>query len=389
MKHNIIYTILSCLILTTFSSCLPEGREINWNIQPGDALYLPADGAVADLSTGLPTDFYWTPAVAEDNGFVAYDVLFDKAGGNFSNPIAMVSSQFNGSRPYVTMTAKQLNKIARAAGIGILEEGTIKWTVKASKGLYGSTYKESRDLNIKTMNSMDPLPSELYIYGPALKNSENIEQLQMTLTRGIDKSGPIEGVFESFCKLGSGQDFFIKDELGRHYMLNDNGTITNTPEATASKLSLGSDVIWLNTDIDGMVWSSNTVTKVVLYAAAWADNKMTTANTTLDYIGAGTWRVLDYDNATSDNSANDSRYRFNVTLGDKSMLYLGTQNKLGAEYTTQYRVIDLYTTETLGNKDWDKTFNLLVNDCGRPADVYLHMNSTNEAGTWWHEFIFK
>ena len=71
-----------------------------------------------------------------------------------------------------------------------------------------------------------------------------------------------------------------------------------------------------------MTWTSNTVAKVELYAAAWADGRMSTARTAMTYTGNGVWELKDYDNKVSDNSANDSRHRFDATLGDGSKLYL-------------------------------------------------------------------
>ena len=137
-----------------------------------------------------------------------------------------------------------------------------------------------------------------------------------------------------------------------------------------------------------MVWSNNIVTDIVLYAAAWS-NGMHVARTPMTYIGGGVWELLNYDNKTSDNEAFDTRHRFNATLGDGTVLYLGTEAGLGTEYTVDYRKISFFTAATVGNADWDKTFLFLKGDCGRACDVHLYLNSDNEAGTWWHWTEFK
>lgn len=387
MKSRIINIALG-LAVAILSGCSHQENKLDLNVQAGNELYLPEDNVLVDLRNGNTTEFYWAPSIAYDNGYVSYDVIFATKDGNFDNPIAVVNSQFNGSRPYVSITAKDLNKIARKAGIGKLEEGEVKWTVKASKGLKGSVYEEVRTLKIHTMNSMDPLPEKMFLYGPALQSAEGMDTLKMTVSRGISKVAAGPGIFESFCKLASGQDFFIKDELDRHYVLNADGILAHTPQATASHVSAENAVVWLNIDADGMSWSQNTITKMQLYAAAWVDGDMSKAEPEMTYIGNGTWKLAEYDNKTSDNSDNDSRYRFNATLGDETVLYLGTAATLGAEYTVSYRTVNFYWEEAVGNVDWDKTFNLLVQDCGKPCDVYLYLNSDNEAGTWWHEMIF-
>ena len=72
----------------------------------------------------------------------------------------------------------------------------------------------------------------------------------------------------------------------------------------------------------------------------------------------GVWVLSDYENTISDNSANDSRHRFDATLGDGSKLYLGTQRPPDPPYTTEYLKVNLYTSETIGNVDWDKNLQL-------------------------------
>lgn len=384
-----IIIALSVTAAATFlASCKKNVDNINYNVLPGNGLYLPANEAERDLSDLQSTMFYWTPSIAEDNGFVSYDVLFDKVDGNFSKPLAVVNGQFNGSRPYVEMTAKQLNRIARDAGIGIQEKGAVKWTVRAGKGLNGVIYSQSNILNVTTMYSIDPLPKKLFLSGPAVKEAEGIDKVEMTVSRGIDKQEAGEGIFESFCKLANNRDLYLSDELGRNFVINPSGSISISEEPKASRLSFDSGVVWLNVDTDGMLWSSKVVSQIQLYAAAWADGKMTTANVTMSYAGNGKWQIKGYDNKTSKNSDNDSRYRFNATLSDGSKLYLGTEATLGAEYTTIYRIVNFYTKATIGNVDWDKTYNLLDKDCGVPCNVYLHLNSENPAGTFWHEFEF-
>ena len=301
MKNTIINMALG-LVVAVLSGCSQQENELDLNVQAGNELYLPEDNFLVDLRNGNTTEFYWAPSIAYDNGYVSYDVIFAGKDGGFNNPVDMVSSQFNGSRPYLSMAPKKLQKIARKAGIGNLEEGELKWTVRASKGLGGSIYSEARTIRLHTMNSMDPLPEQLLIYGQALESAESMDELKMTVSRGISSMPAEPGIFESFCKLASGQDFFIKDELDRHYKLDSGGLLVHTQEPVASRIDAGNDVIWMNIDVDGMSWSSHTVTKIQLYAAAWADNAMTTAIKDLTYMGNGTWSLLDYENTNSKNS---------------------------------------------------------------------------------------
>lgn len=366
------------------SGCSDEGNEINYNIQTGNKLYLPAEGKSVDLSQGSDVRFEWSPSIAEDNGFVSYELLFDRENGDFSQPLAAMTSQLTGSQTYLSVSAKDLNTVARTAGLGTRETGNLRWTVRASKGINGSVYTESRLLCVTTMNSMSPLPQRITLQGEATEDPQN--GIAMAVSAGIDNVAATEGTFECFTKIKSGADFTVVDDLGRYYELNEDGTLSYSETPVNNRMSAEA-IYWIKIDFGVMTWESNTISKIEYYAAAWADNQMSTARVTMDYQGKGVWLLADYENTISDNSANDSRHRFNATLGDGSMLYLGTQSSLGSSYTTDYLKVNLYTS--LGNADWDNTYNFLTTDCGRAFDCYLYLNADNPAGTWWHEYKFK
>ena len=166
------------------SGCSDEGNEINYNIQTGNKLYLPAENESIDLSLGSDVRFEWSPSIAEDNGFVSYELLFDRENGDFSQPLAAMTSQLTGSQTYLSVSAKELNTVARAAGLGTRETGNLRWTVRASKGINGSVYTESRLLCVTTMNSMSPLPQRITLQGEATEDPQN--GIAMAVSAGID-----------------------------------------------------------------------------------------------------------------------------------------------------------------------------------------------------------
>lgn len=378
-------TILTLAAAPFVSGCTEEGNEINYKIQPGNELYLPADATEIDLTQGANIEFQWSPSIAHDNGFVSYELVFDKPNGDFSAPLAAMASQLNGSKTALSVSSKNLNSVARAAGIGNNESGSLKWTVRASKGIFGNVYAETRILNVLTMNSMDPLPGKVVLKGAALEDPEGIG---MVASAGIDKAPATDGIFECFTKIKGSTDFTVEDNLGRYYALHENGTVAYSETPVNNRMP-SEAIYWIKIDFDVMTWSYKTVSKIELYAASWADGKMTTVNKAMTYAGKGGWKLLDYENTVSKNSANDSRHRFNATLGDGSKLYLGTTAKLGTAYTTDYLKVCLYTKDGVGSVDWDKTYNFLTDDCGRKLDCYLYLNGDNPAGTWWHEYKFK
>ena len=67
---------------------------------------------------------------------------------------------------------------------------------------------------------------------------------------------------------------------------------------------------------------------------------------------------------------------------------VSSSSSLGSSYTTDYLRVYIYTYND-GDKDWNKTYNFLLSDCGRDFDCYLYLNGDNKAGGFWHEYIFK
>ena len=383
MKRIFKYLSLAAAGVSLLAGCMAPGRPLNFDVVTGDELYLPADGAFYNLSDVTSVDFYWAPSVAADNGYVTYEIVFDRVGGDFSRPLAVFASQLSGSSPGVSLRAKQLNSVARAAGATPGQRADFIWTVRAGKGLHPTVYGVSRTISLSPMSSMDPLPVRPLLKGAGAEDAEGV-----ALSPAIAVDGVVspEGTFECFTRIKGGTAFTVTDELDRHYLLKEGGILSNEAAPTPSEFA--SDAIyWLKIDFDGMSWSAVTVTDVVLYAAAWTGGTMKVKNTPMTYVGKGVWELLDYDNANSDNPEKDSRHRFNISLGNGTILYACTTGSLGTSYTQKYMNIEFFTA--LSNKDWDNTWTFLEKDCGRPLDCYLYLNADNAAGRFTHEYKFK
>lgn len=366
-----------------FTACEEEGQDLNFTIQPGNELYTPAANASINLDQGLNTMFEWAPSVAQDGGYVTYEVLFDKENGDFSAPIAVKNSQLTGSKAYLSISAKELNNIAEAAGIGNAETGNIKWTVRVGKGLFSRLYSQANIVSVTRINLVDPLPTTITLKGNALEDPSGI-----SLTHAYLDGQPLgSATFECFTKISDGE-FTVVDELDRHYLLRSNGRIKYIADGSSTANSLQPGIYWIKLDFSAQTYTAKQVSDIEYYAAAWADNQMHTDRKSLTYKGKGVWELLNYDNETSNNSSNDTRHRFDMTLVDGSKWFLGTTSALGASYTTDYLRVYIYTYND-GDKDWNKTYNFLVSDCGRDFDCYLYLNGDNQAGGFWHEYIFK
>ncbi|WP_295959317.1 SusE domain-containing protein [uncultured Alistipes sp.] len=400
LKKTIFLAVaaLSC----GFVACDEDGQDMNYNIKPGNVLYSPSTGIAIDLSKGESTTFEWAPSVPEGGGYVSYEVLFDKENGDFSTPSGIVSSQLTGSKSYVTLSARDLNTVARNAGIDINSTGTLKWTIRASKGLFGSIYSQANTMTVKTMNAMDPLPETVTLKGDATEDAEGIA---MVASPGLNDKPANDGTFECFTRISNGS-FTIEDDLGRYYQLNANGTMEEVETAVANSMSNGAGIYWIKVEFDGMVWSAKKVSKIELQATSnsvlggkgmpGCEWKMFF---TMTYEGKGVWAIKDYDNKMSlqtedkgvTSSPGDSRHKFKMTLSDNTIYYFGKSDKvsLGTSYSTDFLKCTVWEEANINNTDWDKSWEFLSSDCGRPFDGYLYLNGDNAAGTFYHEYKFK
>jgi hypothetical protein len=112
-------------------------------------LYSPKDNYSFSVSQDSNTSFSWSTAKAVNGSYyIKYEVVFDKAGGNFSKPVDKVTSDNNGLDTTVTVSSKELNQAAADAGIKPHGTGTLAWTVFR---IWGSDQKkalESRKIKI-------------------------------------------------------------------------------------------------------------------------------------------------------------------------------------------------------------------------------------------------
>ena len=146
--------LLICSVFLAIVSC----QELNADFTVPTELNSPASIQL-DVSSSVPVVLSWSGGGAADGGIVLYEVLFDKADGDFSKPLATMKSDL-GANPSLSITHAAINTIARNAGIYPLGTGDIKWTVTASKG--GVVKKSDKVANITVTRGegIDNIPAE-------------------------------------------------------------------------------------------------------------------------------------------------------------------------------------------------------------------------------------
>ena len=202
-----IYQWATCLVIALMAaSCTNDMEYKDAAVSSVSQLYEPEDAKSVQLVASATASLYfeWAPALAEDSGSPLYEVVFDKEGGDFSQPIYRVVSDDNGTRNYATIPHKTLNKIAAAAGIDGGLSGTVIWTVMASRGLNTATSTLSRKLTITRLAGFAEVPNRLYVTGEGSEGGTDI-------TKAVQCSSPEAGVFEIFTRLEAGKGFKLAD----------------------------------------------------------------------------------------------------------------------------------------------------------------------------------
>jgi|SRR5690554_226214 len=192
--------ILSIFVIAlAFISC-QENYELNTDFSVPEELNSPS-AIELDVTSSAPILLTWSGGEAADGGVVLYEVLFDKAGGDFSNPLARMKSNL-GAQPNLSITQSNLNSIARNAGIMPQETGTIIWTVNVSKGGVVKTTDKFASIEVTRGEGIDNIPSSLFLYGSATENEGQ---------GGIPFREVEDGVFQIYTTLTSGDMLFKSD----------------------------------------------------------------------------------------------------------------------------------------------------------------------------------
>lgn len=304
MKITFARYILPFALSAALVACSSNGEVRDLDVNAVDKLYSPADqkAVVLQSSSSATIYFEWEPSIAEDGGAVLYEVIFDKSDGDFSNPIAIVTADNNGAESHATITHKTINQIAASAGIESSAQGTIKWTVWASKGINPVKATEERSLIVTRLAGFAEIPDNLYITGEATEVGSDISNARIM-------KKVADGEFEIYMKLTAGKTFkFVSgtSESATEYSLSGEKLVeggTTTVDETG--------IYKYYVDFNAGSFTSKQVTKVKWFLN-WSQKEIE-----MEYQGLGVWAITNYTVeglSGSDNS--DDRYKFRMESSD-------------------------------------------------------------------------
>ncbi|MFD0794519.1 SusE domain-containing protein [Mucilaginibacter litoreus] len=277
-----IIKLAGCLLLMAIiaASCKKDKMPLNLNLSPVGALATPNDNADVKLDpTGSASVlFKWDAASTDDGGLVLYEVAFDKQDGDFSKPVSKILSDGAGVQTQLTISHKELNKIANAAGIPSSSTGKLKWTVIASKGTNAKPASASRTLQLERPAGFAENPVDLYITGSATEGGTD-------LSKAVKLKKIEDGVFETYTSLKAG-DYYLTDKNadgGKQYYI-ENGIIKEGSQTTS--VSGDAKAYRLNFDFTSATTKSVEIQSIGLYMSAYGKEIGT-----LNYIGNGVFEA--------------------------------------------------------------------------------------------------
>lgn len=358
---SITYAMLFSFILA-FTACSSDGEVRDLSVTAVKTLYEPDNGKAVVLQPSASASLYfeWEPSLAEDGGVVLYEVVFDKADGDFSDPVYISTADNNGGSNHATITHKQLNQIAALAGIESAARGTLKWTVYASKGINPVRAEEERTLTLTRLAGFAEVPGQLYITGEATEVGADLDKA-MVMKKVAD------GEFEVFIKLTEGKSFkFVSANTGTptEYSLNGEKLVEGG-SVTAAKTGIYKYYI----DFNAGSFTSKEVTKVKFYLN-WSQKEIE-----LDYQGLGVWALNGYTiTGLTDSDNTDDRYKFRMESSDGETEWRAAINndskptgndeyyymaeKTNVEQWTNNEVWKTPATDGWSDKTYDITFSL-------------------------------
>ncbi len=145
-------------LLALASSCQPQTTDAP--VPSGGISGISASVSEINVEDGTSktVTFSWT---APDDEVI--DVLFDKDGGDFSNPVYKGRSSQAGAKSLV-LTYGSINAIARMAGIADGQQGKVRWTVSGS---ISGLYKDFATISVKRSSGggeEPPTPVETHVH---------------------------------------------------------------------------------------------------------------------------------------------------------------------------------------------------------------------------------
>lgn len=378
MKTRPIF-LLFLLLTGLLSACNDDDNALDETITPVSNLISPAANAFVRLDppSNAAVTFEWGQARAADGTVVLYEVVFDKEDGDFSKPLYSTTSGTNGLDTRLVLSHGDLNRIAEIAGIKSQQQGKLKWTVNASKGLNVQTGTESRVMTLERPAGFSTLPPALYLTGAGTEAGANVSQ-------AIKFKSTSAGIFELYTRLSDGNVKLIDQTTGtpttyyisgNKLLEGDQGTSpTTTPKVYRIRLDFNNAAATL-TEIESVgLWFS-------------PENKVLV---TLPYVGMGVWKVENTPIEFHQESwGRDERYKFQFTeknaAGTSTKQYYGSTNSDNQRATANTPAAYFYLVP-VSDAQYDYSYKFQTEADKKSADITVRLQPD---GPYTHQVVVR
>ena len=334
-----------------------------------------------DVTSSETIVLSWEGGKANDGGLILYEVLFDKEGGNFSDPVDVRKSD-QGALPRLTLSHADLNIIARKAGIKPGETSTLIWTVRASKGGESHLFEGSRSITVTRGEGIDTFPKALYLMGSGAKASGEEEGREFRIVE--------EGLYQIYTRLADGEIYFQSDEeTGTQYYF-DSSNILNEGEGSGDVTASGlGEVARITVDFNSLGVKFETISGLSVFpcASRWLNpGEYPIHNTTISYVGKGVFKAAsmvieeffrgwDWCAATG-----EERYTVYVSVDGRECEWSTTDSKYGATRpSVNYGIEYFELAEYEGRPDWGHgPFKFPEEVEGKVFDYLIYTNKDNK-----------
>jgi starch-binding outer membrane protein SusE/F len=371
--------LIAFAFLVTLIGCKKDDREINMNITEVTTFYAPNDNLHVKLepATSASVTFEWEQAKAEDGSLVMYEVAFDKEDGDFTSPIYKMSSDGNGVQNRLTLSHKDLNRIANMAGIQSLATGKLKWTVLASKGTNVKKSPSSRLIEVERPAGFAEIPTEVFITGDATEAGAN-------LADAIKLKSTSPGVFEIYTQLKPGTYHFVNRITGTPTTYIVDGTFLKEGASVESPAETPK-IYRMVLDFNNAAVSIYEVVKLGYWFAP-----RNAIEAELSYVGNGTFKAENVDIEFRQESwGRDERYKFRMTLkdmeGNEIVEDWASANRDNSRATATTPAAWYYLFKQNVNQ-WDYTFKFPTEADMKKVDLIV---SFKPDGAYTHQVIIK
>lgn len=381
---NTLFGYIALFALTAFllPACDKDERAINMDVTEVKTFFSPVDNNSVKLNPagGEVVAFEWEQAKAADGSLVLYEVAFDQANGDFSQPFYTVVSDNKGVLNKLSLSHGDLNNIAKLGGSAFFEKKKFKWTVLSSKGTNVKKAAVSRTIELERPGGFDVLPGNLYLTGSATEGGTD-------MANALKMRQVSPGVFEIYSKLKAGTYKFLDGNTGspkQYYVFDKDGikAIGMNGETTFA----GADKIMrVRLDFNNINAAYAEIKEMKLWYSAGNDYWFT-----LPYTSNGVWRKNGHTvNYTQMPWGFDERHKYMMVIndgtGDKNWWLnsnFGDPAGQDGQYPSSvtYRTINL-TANNGSQWDWGWKFDRNYLTQGSVADFWISLRGSEAAYT--------